>query len=70
MKPIPISSVLGVKGEKMVWIAIALLAILEVVHCIYVRDRMEMIEQMNSTTLRKMWEFLYDVDNNEMRGMR
>lgn len=54
----------------MVWIAIALLAILEVIHCIYVRDRMEMIEQMNSTTLRKMWEFLYDEDNNEMRGMR
>lgn len=55
------------------WIAIIAIGIAEVIHWIYVRDRMRMIEQMNSITLHEMWEFIHngsDMENGDMRGMR
>ena len=61
----------------MVWIAILLLAILEAVHWLYVRDRMRTIEQIHSRTLKEMWDFIHkesdyvgDMEGSNVRGVR
>ena len=54
------------------WIAIIILALINIAQWVVLEERMQVIEQMYSITLRKMWEFVTKemTDDGDMRDLR
>ena len=49
------------------WIAIIILAVINVVQWVVLSERMEIIERMNSHTIRELWRIVNGEDLSDLR---